>query len=59
MTQTKIAIIGGSGIYDIEGLEGAEWLTVESPWGAPSDAILTGRLGGIEMAFLPRHPATL
>ena len=55
MTQTKIAIIGGSGIYDIEGLEGAEWLTVESPWGAPSDAILTGRLGGIEMAFLPRH----
>ena len=55
MTQTKIAIIGGSGIYDIEGLEGAEWLTVESPWGAPSDAILTGTLGGVEMAFLPRH----
>ena len=51
MTQTKIAIIGGSGIYDIEGLEGAEWLTVESPWGAPSDAILTGTLGGLKWHF--------
>lgn len=55
MTQTKIAVIGGSGIYDINGLEGAEWLTVESPWGPPSDAILTGTLDGVEMAFLPRH----
>ena len=55
MTQTKIAVIGGSGIYDINGLEGAEWLTVESPWGPPSDAILTGTLDGVKMAFLPRH----
>lgn len=55
MTPTKIAVIGGSGIYDIDGLEGAEWTRVDSPWGAPSDDILTGRLNGIDMAFLPRH----
>ena len=55
MTQTKIAVIGGSGIYDIDGLEGAEWITVDTPWGAPSDQILTGTLGGVAMAFLPRH----
>ncbi|MEP5631776.1 MAG: S-methyl-5'-thioadenosine phosphorylase [Tateyamaria sp.] len=55
MTATKIAVIGGSGIYDIEGLEGAQWVDVNSPWGAPSDQILTGRLGGVDMAFLPRH----
>ncbi|QFU09390.1 S-methyl-5'-thioadenosine phosphorylase [Rhodobacteraceae bacterium THAF1] len=51
----RLAIIGGSGIYDIDGLEGAEWQTVDTPWGTPSDAILTGTLGGTEMAFLPRH----
>ncbi|GLT08086.1 S-methyl-5'-thioadenosine phosphorylase [Sulfitobacter porphyrae] len=55
MTSTKIAVIGGSGIYDIDGLEGAEWTQVDTPWGAPSDAILTGRLDGVSMAFLPRH----
>ena len=55
MTPTKIAVIGGSGIYEIDGLEGAQWTTVETPWGAPSDAILTGTLEGVEMAFLPRH----
>ncbi|MEO0371671.1 MAG: S-methyl-5'-thioadenosine phosphorylase [Pseudomonadota bacterium] len=55
MTETKIGVIGGSGVYDIEGLEGAEWVSVETPWGAASDQILTGRLGGVEIAFLPRH----
>ena len=55
MTSTKIAVIGGSGIYDIEGMQEAQWTTVQTPWGAPSDAILTGRLDGVEMAFLPRH----
>lgn len=55
MTSTKIAVIGGSGIYDIDGLEGAQWTTVDTPWGAPSDAILTGTLNGVDMAFLPRH----
>ncbi|MBY6202470.1 S-methyl-5'-thioadenosine phosphorylase [Maritalea mobilis] len=52
---TKIAVIGGSGVYDIDGLENAEWVSVDSPFGAPSDQILTGRLGGVDMAFLPRH----
>lgn len=55
MAETMIGIVGGSGLYEIEGLEGAEWRTVESPWGAPSDQILTGRLDGVPMAFLPRH----
>ena len=55
MPQTIIGIIGGSGVYDIKGLSGATWRTVESPWGAPSDQILTGRLNGVDMAFLPRH----
>jgi len=55
MTQTKIAVIGGSGIYDIDGLKDANWVSVETPWGPPSDAILTGSLDGVDMAFLPRH----
>lgn len=53
--QPKIGIIGGSGLYQIEGLEDARWVTVETPWGAPSDQLLTGRLNGVEMVFLPRH----
>ena len=52
---TVIGVIGGSGVYDIDGLEGAKWQAVESPWGTPSDEILTGTLGGTSMAFLPRH----
>jgi len=55
MTETRIGVIGGSGVYEIEGLQGAAWQTVHSPWGTPSDQILTGTLGGMEMAFLPRH----
>ncbi|SHF00282.1 methylthioadenosine phosphorylase [Litoreibacter ascidiaceicola] len=55
MADTMIGVIGGSGLYEIDGLEGAEWQTVETPWGTPSDAILTGTLNGVKMAFLPRH----
>ncbi|MCZ4353018.1 S-methyl-5'-thioadenosine phosphorylase [Roseovarius aestuarii] len=55
MAQTKIGIIGGSGLYDIDGLENAAWLDVDSPFGTPSDQILTGTLDGVDMAFLPRH----
>ncbi|MGR3389196.1 S-methyl-5'-thioadenosine phosphorylase [Sagittula sp.] len=55
MTETMIAVIDGSGIYEIDGLEDARWQAVETPWGTPSDEILTGRLGGVKMAFLPRH----
>jgi len=51
----RIGIIGGSGLYQIDGLEDASWETVETPWGTPSDQIMTGRLGGVELAFLPRH----
>src|SRR6056297_3170895 len=52
---TVIGVIGGSGVYEIEGLQGAEWVAVDSPFGAPSDALLTGTLDGVEMVFLPRH----
>ena len=55
MTEPMIGIIGGSGVYQIEGLEDAGWRSVATPWGPPSDQILTGRLGGVAMAFLPRH----
>ena len=53
--ETVIGVIGGSGVYDIDGLEGSEWKTVQGPWGAPSDQVLVGRLEGIQMCFLPRH----
>ncbi len=55
MAQTMIGVIGGSGVYDMDGLQGAEWREVASPFGAPSDSILTGTLDGMPMAFLPRH----
>lgn len=51
----KLGIIGGSGLYAIDGLVDARWTAVASPWGEPSDAILTGRLADVEVAFLPRH----
>lgn len=53
--ERMIGVIGGSGVYDIAGLEGAAWQEVETPFGAPSDAIVTGTLDGVRMAFLPRH----
>ena len=53
--QVMIGVIGGSGIYEIDGLEGASWLRVDTPWGEASDKILTGRLDGVPIAFLPRH----
>ncbi|MEO9517524.1 MAG: S-methyl-5'-thioadenosine phosphorylase [Paracoccaceae bacterium] len=55
MVQTKIGVIGGSGLYDIDGLENQEWISVETPWGVPSDQLLTGTLDGVSMVFLPRH----
>ncbi|MBV7378756.1 S-methyl-5'-thioadenosine phosphorylase [Maritimibacter dapengensis] len=53
--KTMIGVIGGSGLYDIDGLEGAAWQKLDTPWGAPSDEVLTGTLDGVPMAFLPRH----
>jgi 5'-methylthioadenosine phosphorylase len=55
MTKTVLGIIGGSGVYDIAGLENARWQKVDSPWGEPSDELLLGTLSGVDMAFLPRH----
>jgi 5'-methylthioadenosine phosphorylase len=53
--QTMLGVIGGSGVYQIDGLEGATWVKVKTPWGKPSDELLVGRLGGVPIAFLPRH----
>ena len=53
--QPVIGIIGGSGLYDIEGLEGKVWRKVHTPWGEPSDELLEGTLGGVRCVFLPRH----
>jgi 5'-methylthioadenosine phosphorylase len=55
MSNWKIGIIGGSGLYALEALEDQRWHSIASPWGQPSDDILTGHIGGIELAFLPRH----
>ena len=52
---TVLGIIGGSGIYQIDGLENPQWISVDSPFGKPSDELLTGRLHGIDLFFLPRH----
>lgn len=54
-TQWTIGIIGGSGLYAIDALEDAGWRDVASPWGAPSDHILFGRIGDVALRFLPRH----
>jgi len=55
MAKTVLGIIGGSGVYDISGLENARWERVASPWGEPSDAMHFGTLSGVDMVFLPRH----
>jgi len=50
-----IGIVGGSGLYHIEGLAEQEWRAIDSPWGRPSDELLCGRLDGVRVVFLPRH----
>lgn len=50
-----LGILGGSGLYDLAGLEHPEWVSVSSPWGAPSDDILFAEMGGVRLRFLPRH----
>ena len=50
-----IGVIGGSGVYDIDGLEDVRWQVVESPFGKPSDELMFGRLAGLDLVFLPRH----
>lgn len=55
MSKWVVGVIGGSGLYEIDGLEDAEALQVETPWGDPSDALVKGRVGDVEFVFLPRH----
>ncbi|MBL9079893.1 MAG: S-methyl-5'-thioadenosine phosphorylase [Planctomycetes bacterium] len=55
MNEPTLGIIGGSGIYDLPGLENRQQVTVETPFGLPSDDLVTGTLFGVRMAFLPRH----
>jgi 5'-methylthioadenosine phosphorylase len=50
-----VGVIGGSGLYKIEGIEDVKEVAVSTPFGAPSDAFITGRLGGVPVVFLPRH----
>src|SRR5690349_13810639 len=55
MPNTTLGIIGGSGLYELEGLTQVEEVRVETPFGAPSDAVIRGKLGGTTLLFLPRH----
>ena len=55
MSKHRIGIIGGSGLYHIEGFTGQKWINVATPFGAPSDQLLTGKLAGRDVVFLPRH----
>ncbi len=55
MSKAKVGIIGGSGLYDMEGMTGMEEAKVTTPFGEPSDAIKLGDVGGVRVAFLPRH----
>jgi hypothetical protein len=50
-----LGIIGGSGIYDLPGLTNAQSKVIESPWGKPSGALLTGEIAGLPIVFLSRH----
>ena len=55
MTKAVLGIIGGSGIYDLPGLENVREQRIESPWGEPSAAMRIGDIGGLPVVFLPRH----
>jgi len=54
-TSTVIGIVGGSGLYSLDGLTDQKWVKVDSPFGTPSDELLTGRIGEQRVVFLPRH----
>jgi 5'-methylthioadenosine phosphorylase len=55
MHHAKIGVIGGTGLYDMEGMTDIEEVDIDTPFGKPSDSIVTGKLNGIGVAFLPRH----
>jgi len=55
MKTPVVGVIGGSGLYEIEGLQNVEEISIDTPFGSPSDAFITGTLDGVKMVFLPRH----
>lgn len=55
MAEAKIGVIGGTGLYQIEGMEDIEEVNIDTPFGSPSDSITLGTLEGTRLAFLPRH----
>ena len=55
MKKRKLGIIGGSGLYKMEGFEKSKWKKINTPWGKPSDEILLAKLGKEEVCFIPRH----
>lgn len=55
MSEWVIGILGGSGLYQLDALENPQWTHVDTPWGAPSDDLLTGHIAGVKCVFLPRH----
>ena len=55
MSRWVLGIIGGSGLYQLDALQDAEWVHVDTPWGKPSDDLLIGHIGNVKCVFLPRH----
>ncbi len=55
MDEWVLGVIGGSGLYELDGLANPRWVKVDTPWGDPSDELLTGELDGLKLVFLPRH----
>ncbi|RIJ25794.1 S-methyl-5'-thioadenosine phosphorylase [Henriciella barbarensis] len=55
MSKWVIGVIGGSGLYDVDGFEDVDTMRIETPWGDPSDELTTGRIGDVHFVFLPRH----
>ena len=55
MTEWVLGVLGGSGLYDLDGLENRQWIKIDSPWGDPSDEVLFAEMNGVKLRFLPRH----
>ena len=55
MGEWVLGVVGGSGLYEIEGLKNQRWVKIDTPWGDPSDELLMGELDGVKLVFLPRH----
>jgi len=55
MPEARLAVIGGSGLYEIDGLQNIQEVNIKTPFGEPSDVIVVGKLGNVNVAFLPRH----